>query len=499
MNSLIFQNNKATEDIFSFIILPYFNFRNLHSFSKIVQDTEKYSYIAHINDLKYEIDENFIQHHTNIVGCRRKIIYRVDLPERANFESDERYREEIIHCCGQKIQFFHNQFFDMIKLKKLKYLTFPRHPGYSREDLEELLKKKFKYLNLGLIVPTIDCADLINCFSDDYKSKVDICGPKVDDLLHNLIEFRFTGGQGITDDFLEKLTNLKFLHIRDSPEITDKSIEKLTNLNTLYIDLCDNITDISLKKLTELTSLSIFLENNVSDESIRELINLTYLEIYYHGAEQCKITDESIRELVNLRSLKVQSCELITDESIIELINLKNLSMYNCQNITGKVIERLHLKSFDSHGDNISDENLEKMTELETLIFTSPTNITYKSIGNLINLKCLRQNGRSRVIRQDEATIDANLGKLINLKTLILENCDVSDETIEKLINLEKLRIYNCNNISIKSIEKLNKLKYLKVEACEKIYDVYSASIVKSLPNLWLDELSIEKTRWLLI
>jgi len=82
MNSIIQENNRATGAIFTFMMLPYFNLKDLQNISQINQEIENHSYETYIDNLEQEqeIRGKYFEHHKNIVGCGQEEFFEFTKP-----------------------------------------------------------------------------------------------------------------------------------------------------------------------------------------------------------------------------------------------------------------------------------------------------------------------------------------------------------------------------------------------------------------------------------
>ena len=139
---------------------------------------------------------------------------------------------------------------------------------------------------------------------------------------------------------LHKFINLKHLHITDK-SITDNDIQKLTQLNSLYLSYNKHVTNNGIMPLTKLTSLSIagcinvdkinmtnltalcITGTNIKDNDICNLTKLQQLTINKH------ITNNGIRNLTNLRRLTLSSNKHIDVTGLICLSKLTFIGIHN--------------------------------------------------------------------------------------------------------------------------------------------------------------------------
>ena len=216
--------------------------------------------------------------------------------------------------------------------------------------------------------------------------KIDITDELISQLTQ-LTDLIFTC-DGITNNGLKTLTNLKTLGIHQNDKITndiltnfpkltklelfcnnitDEGLSKLTNLKFLSIfdDYSNNFTDLSIKKLTALTDLYIKNTNFITTESVRFLTRLKKLSMF----QMNEITNEALRELSNLELLYLGYCKKITDEGLTLLTNLTGLNLDGMHDITIKGVNTLSkltgLCTLYDLNDHISDHsNLNKEIKL---------------------------------------------------------------------------------------------------------------------------------------
>ena len=156
---------------------------------------------------------------------------------------------------------------------------------------------------------------------------------------HHLTELYCDGQQTMTDDYIEKLTQLTKLVCNGCSKITDKSIQKLTNLIELTCFGCLRITNNGIKHLTQLTILGCKNCPKITDEGIQHLTQLVELDC--SGFDDQQITDNSIRHLTQLQQLRCKYRRKITDDSIRHLTQLTVLQIDYCSWITDDSIQHL--------------------------------------------------------------------------------------------------------------------------------------------------------------
>lgn len=102
--------------------------------------------------------------------------------------------------------------------------------------------------------------------------------------------------------------------------------------------------------------------------------------------------------------------------------------------------------------------------------------ITYGISNNTIYIP---QEKKIKIWFQNTIT-DESLHKLCKLKYLMLNSCDIKDDTLSKMQNMEHLQLCDCENISNNSLQYLKNIKILSIFGCPKV----SCSIFRYLPKL---------------
>jgi len=361
MDSIIFQNNQATEDIFSHHILPYFLYKDIQCSSKINQIVEEYSYNTYINNIHQDINKNFGSLHKNIVGCSQK------------------------------------KFFELLHPSLLQSYTYTKYEALPEEYLSNFINLKHLKLNVRIF---------------DEKS--------LENLTH-LEELNVEGCKKFTLKSANIFKNLKSLYLGSHLEHIDSELfESLTHLKALIIERCGCILKEDIEKMVQLEFLSIndmtdvyTAKNIITDRIIEKLVNLKSLELYNEDI----ITGSCLITLKKLEHLRI-SDQHIQVEYLKNLATLKYLHIEHVGLIGGKFLENLiNLKTLILKDVKLSsEEDFGRLTKLEYLsIINIGENITDNHIKELINLKYLK-------IEQNRGLVGDGYESLIHLNEI--STCD---------------------------------------------------------------------------
>jgi len=276
MDSIVSQNNIATEDIFAFHVLPYFSYEDIQCSSMINQTIEEYSYETRIHNIEEKIDnEDYLILHKNIEGIQIEKIMK--LSEKIKFLA-------LRNCKTDDIEkLFNNNRLNIpyIPQNKITHLELNYCQNVSDEHFE--IFKNLTHLEI------YSCPKITNEHFETFK---------------NLTHLSLHYCQNITNEHFEIFKNLTHLTIYKYSKITNQHFETFKNLTHLSLHYCRNITNQHFETFKNLTSLEISYCDNITNEHFENFKNLTYLEIY-----DCpNFTDEyfeTFKNLVNLTYLNI--------------------------------------------------------------------------------------------------------------------------------------------------------------------------------------------------
>lgn len=293
----------------------------------------------------------------------------------------------------------------------------------------------------------------------------------------NMISLNLSGCYNVSDvnlghAFSMDLQNLKELDLSLCKQITDSSLGRiathLKNLEVLELGGCCNLTNTGLlliawglKKLKRLNLRSCW---HISDQGIGHLAGLSKetaegnLELEYLGLQDCqRLSDEALghiaQGLKSLKSINLSFCVSVTDSGLKHVARMPQL-------------QELNLRSCD----NISDIGMAYLTEGGSAIVSLDVSFCDKI--------------------SDQALSHISQG-LFHLRTLSLNQCQITDEGISKLAKslheLETLNIGQCSRITDKGLqtlaEELTNLKNIDLYGCTQLTPA-GLEIVMKLPKL---------------
>eukprot|EP01018_Ginkgo_biloba_P021916 Gb_35242 [translate_table: standard] len=208
-------------------------------------------------------------------------------------------------------------------------------------------------------------------------------------------------------------------------------------------------------------------------ELFGDLTNLQHLDI-----EECnslKMLPNSIGQLTRLRYLCVTECKLLTIQLEIlgNITTLEELNFFGCDSLLGcptQITHQASLKKLNLFGNSIEFGNLPnefwKLTNLQSLQI--PLTSLPSSIGNLMRLTVLELRS-SRELN----SLPKSLGRLNLLTRLTLRGLGIEylPQEIGQLINLQTLIVYDCpisqlrfaNNTSTEALMKKPTLCQLQI------------------------------------
>jgi len=224
---------------------------------------------------------------------------------------------------------------------------------YNDFDIQELNNIKHNILEINLSknknITDISQFTRLNILDLRYNNLI----TKIQ--LINITSLNINYNTTITDEELSKLTNIKILHLHYNEIITNKSLDKLIHLKELYIPNNTNIkyinqnlhhldisgssliTNNNVEKLTNLISLCLAHNVLIHDSALSKLTKLESLNLN----NNYNITDHSLVNLINLKRLIIDKNTNITHEAVSKLINLNWISMAFNNKI--KIQDLIHL------------------------------------------------------------------------------------------------------------------------------------------------------------
>jgi hypothetical protein len=266
--------------------------------------------------------------------------------------------------------------------------------------------------------------------------------------LINLVKLKLRGGHKLNQSGINELTQLRILHIEDTPTKIDLS--HFTNLTYLNISRYngDNIDNDTLKPLVKLVTLATGPVENLTD--INHLINLRYLDI---GIE-CGLTNYGISKLVGLTTLTVKN----TISDISTLVNLTDLD------ISTPFAEEFSNKSCKISDKMFTPGSFPSLTKLNVSGNPHVTNL-----NNLTNLSDLTIYGYGDGSDKGRGVQNDGIKDLINITRLSIQhNPNITD--INTLVNITDLNIFDdiCG-VDDSGIRNLTKIKHINSDGNTKI------------------------------
>jgi len=325
MNSIILNNNQATEDIFTHIILPYFYYQDIQSFSTVNQTVEEYSYETHIANTCMFVDAYYLKIHKK---CDKVTI---NIPE--------------------TIDKYYQLFFDSY-IENLLYLNI-------------INKNEQKDLTLNLeCIPNI-----IGLFINGSSIRI-INWKKLNINIHKLVLKNYNEETMISN--LENKKNLETLKIFSKIKCEIKLPQNVIKLIIKNIDvdetqefpLLDSLelwtSYINLKKSLKLNQLYFNNVNNIfipTSVKYLSMVNVKNIHSICNNVERlllvnCQnIVDDTFKLWPNTQHLYLKDCPTLTYKCYKNLKKLRVLAIKNCLQL--KYVSK-YLKNLDTF---ISDEN----------------------------------------------------------------------------------------------------------------------------------------------
>ncbi len=233
--------------------------------------------------------------------------------------------------------------------------------------------------------------------------------------LHNTIAFSSAS--------FGAMHNLTYLALEGVRQLTDDALHGLTALQTLIVGMGqDRLTDLSpLTSLTRLVIHDTEGDGPLQPASISALSNLTQL----HMAGDWGDGHGWLDGMTSLQHLSLVDNERVRDAALERLTGLRTLRMLRCAQFGGESVSRMtNMQALELEENDALRFNKHSMTPLASTLTFLRVNFTArpngKRMAELLNLTYLdlSDNGHGVLLR---SLSDAELGRLVNLKRLVLK------------------------------------------------------------------------------
>lgn len=286
--------------------------------------------------------------------------------------------------------------------------------------------------------------------------------------INNLKEFEYTGSDSkkikditgiksftqletikLNKNAISDITEISQLTKLKNIEITSNNLKKLPDLSTLTNLSTLNISENSISDLSGIKNNNSLIELNASSNQIVNITPVTNNLIKLQKLNLSKNNISDISTIYRLSELTDLDLSLNTSireiKQITELQNLTKLNLANNDNITDLT------KLLDKKSDNKTPKliNLQELN-LENVNNTN-SKISVSTLTKLINLKILNLNNNG-------LTTMSGIIEFDNLEKLYLNN-----NQIEDISPLVKIKTQTINGETIKTVEKVSKVKDLRM------------------------------------
>ena len=278
---------------------------------------------------------------------------------------------------------------------------------------------------------------------------------------------------------LERLKGLRDLSLRNCRHLNDGNVAHLLHLRgltALNLRGCCNVQSAGLYELGSLASLETLdlTDCAVTDGVVYRLSSLSHIKVLRLG--RCEIINETMANLgrmVSLTCLDLTGCDGITSHGIVHLRSLPLLSTLNLFASTVKnkdLTELKHLRALRSldigYCAKVSGPGL---ADIRTMTSLTELNVSGSSVSN--------------------TALTCELKRLVNLTSLNLSSCKVTDEGLSDLGHLKgltRLALNLCNVITacgvVRLVQRLGSLHTLSMCGCRRIPSRMMPSLKKRLP-----------------
>lgn len=294
-------------------------------------------------------------------------------------------------------------------------------------------------------------------------------------------------------DGLECFNNLLAIDLSNN-NLTN--VENLSNIKyLLFVDISNNkVKDVS--SLANLSNLwTIDISNNKDITGFNTVLADTII------AQNSGITDLNIFDgMDKIIALDISNNDLSNNSVYMNLPNLEQLSLTNCNlNSIETIKNERTIKRLDINKNNIGDLSIlsnNDFVNLNSIDISENKDINdYKVLENLPNLEYIKSNQNEIV---DAAVLPindkivyyelsgnkgiSNLDKLVNAKTLILRDCNITD--VSEIARLQQLAVLDLSeNKELSGSLDREYINYLILENCgiNNEFDFFGLSTIEFL------------------
>ena len=290
----------------------------------------------------------------------------------------------------------------------------------------------------------------------------------------------------IGDFKFDKIPNINKLSftacVINNPDLT--KLDKLSelnldscNFNTLqFINTNENINKLNISMNTKtIVDEEILKKVKKDNKNFDELNTMSKINLV-KAAGGILITKEKndlngIDKLENIASLKIENCDF-TNNALNNISNNKsvtNLTISSCDNVD---IEKIITNKLETYSDDTFRDQLNGYVNLDKIV-------------NGKNLKTVRMSNNKEIKNY--------IGKIKNLETAYLKNCDIT--SLKCVSDLKKLQYLNLDNNPVEDITNLNNMNNLKhLSINDSNIDISCFPILTNEDNN-LDSISYRRTK----
>jgi MoxR-like ATPase len=246
-------------------------------------------------------------------------------------------------------------------------------------------------------------------------------------------------------------------------------ISRLQELQELYISMCNNFGVLNTEKYPKLKKLKIDNVKNITTINCSRTSDLEELEI-----KTCQdlsvLYIENLQKLTSLKVVKENFKKIdfssLQNLEILEIMNFKNLSALDLENCREFCLKLKSLRLINSS----TGVNPSQFKNLEELVF--------ENCSGILNLQGCQKLKRLEVSNSFDLKV-IDLSQLLNLESLIINNC--SDQTLKaidlsQLQNLESLIINNCS-VQTLNLKNCQKLRHLKINSANNLREIDTSQL----------------------
>src|SRR3990167_7233138 len=297
---------------------------------------------------------------------------------------------------------------------------------------------------------------ICNIYDNLHSISLDTYNGSLESLvkLEQLEKFSATFLQPFNYEEFQFLVNIREIKLHDLANICENGIIHLQKT----------------KKLDFSVSPSFPQEYDTLDDNlIGRLISVEELSL----AGRKKFTDGSLMDFTNLKKLKLDHSRItgcfLTIMTTLEHLSMKHCALFNFQDFfpySEKCFQ--NLKFIDLTGSYITNDYLQYLSNIETVILNECRSVTGNGLQHLGSVQHLQLENCTQIV-------DRAISFLSNVRVLSIKGCNkITNEGLKNLEMVEILNVSGCKEISTSGLAHLPRVKKIIAVGCTKVSTMHT-------------------------